>query len=78
MEGALIDLSEGRYATTAAAAAAPTGPDGAAGPDRPLTITRGREIAARVSELSAALEVGVLLAGAGGGGVLSLCMTVVV
>eukprot|EP00904_Undaria_pinnatifida_P003934 jgi/Undpi1/13541/HiC_scaffold_8.g03200.m1 len=56
LEGALIDLSEGRYATTAAAAAAPTGPDGAAGPDRPLTITRGREIATRVSELSAALE----------------------
>ena len=68
MEGALIDLSEGRYPTTAAAAAAPTGPDGAAGPDRPLTITRGREIAARLSELSVAFEVGVFLRSVRGGG----------
>lgn len=52
LKSALIDLSEGRSKSALA-----TGPDGAAGPDRGLTITRGRELAARVSELSDALEV---------------------
>lgn len=50
LQGALIALSEGRTGSAA-------GPDGAAGPDHGLTITRGRELAATVSELSAALEV---------------------
>lgn len=51
LKGALLALSEGRAGPAAA------GPDGAAGPDQGLTITRGRELSARVSELVAALEV---------------------
>ena len=52
LKGALIALSEGRCG-----AAPETGPDASAGPDHHLTITRGRELAARVAELSSALEV---------------------
>lgn len=68
LKGALIALSEGRSGS------APVGADGAAGPDHGLTITRGRELAARVSELSTALEVGMLVGGrrkATGGGVVT-------
>lgn len=50
----MIDFVEGRYGSDAGAV---TGPDGAAGPERGLTITRAREIAVRLSELTAALEV---------------------
>lgn len=57
LKGALISLSEGRSGS------APVGADGAAGPDHGLAITRGRELAARVSELSAALEVGIFVGG---------------
>lgn len=51
LKGALLAVSEGRAGFAAA------GPDGAAGPDPALTITRGRELAAKVSELASALEV---------------------
>lgn len=53
LKGALVDFAEGRSGTDRGI----TGPDGAAGPERGLTITRAREIAAKVSELTAALEV---------------------
>ena len=55
MKGALLAISEGRAGFAAA------GPDGTAGPDPALTITRGRELAAKVSELASALEVSDLL-----------------
>ena len=55
MKGALVDFAEGRSGSDVAYDV--TGPDGAAGPERGLTITRAREIAARLSELTAALEV---------------------
>ncbi|CAM9748610.1 unnamed protein product, partial [Scytosiphon promiscuus] len=52
LKGALVDFAEGRAGTDRGV----TGPDGAAGPERGLTITRAREIAARLSELTTALE----------------------
>lgn len=52
LKGALAALSEGRSGVASEA-----GPDASGGPENHLTITRGRKLAARVAELSSALEV---------------------
>lgn len=52
MKGALAVLSGGRSGVASEA-----GTDASGGPEKHLTITRGRKLAARVAELSAALEV---------------------
>lgn len=51
LKDALVALYEGRSSDATA------GADGAAGPERGLTITRGRELAAKVDQLASALEV---------------------
>lgn len=52
LKGALAALSGGRSGVASEA-----GLDASGGPENHLTITRGRKLAARVAELSAALEV---------------------